>query len=161
MFRSVALALTLVLTGTATTNSVDIRRPRYRPPVAARVIAVFRAPTGPYGPGHRGIDYDTSPGQPVSAIGNGVVTFAGMVAHQAYVTVSHPDGLRSTTSVSSIDVGFGQSVRSGQRIGASGEICHLGVRRGHVYIDPSLLFEHRHAVLVPTRATSLSASSPR
>ena len=161
MFRTVALALTLAVSGATTNNSVGIRRPPYRPPVVARVVAEFRAPTGPYGPGHRGIDYDTSPGQQVVAIGAGVVTFAGMVAHQAYVTVSHPDGLRSTTSVSSIDVGFGQAVRSGQRIGTAGEICHLGVRRGQVYIDPALLFAHRHAVLVPTRATSLSASSPR
>jgi murein DD-endopeptidase MepM/ murein hydrolase activator NlpD len=165
MFRTVALALTLVLTGatttSTTTNSVDRRQPRYRPPVVARVVAGFRAPPSPFGPGHRGIDYDTSPRQAVVAIGNGVVTFAGVVAHQAYVTVSHPDGLRSTTSVSSIEVVLGQAVRSGQRVGSADEICHLGVRRGKAYIDPALLFAHGHAVLVPTRATSLSSSSPR
>ena len=161
MFRTVALALTLVLTGATTTNSVDRRQPRYRPPVVARVVAGFRAPTSPFGPGHRGIDYDTSPSQAVVAIGDGVVTFAGVVAHHAYVTVSHPDGLRSTTSVSSIEVVLGQAVRSGQRVGSADEICHLGVRRGQAYIDPALLFAPRHAVLVPTRATSLSPSSPR
>jgi len=161
MFRTVALALILVLSGPNTARAADSRPARYRPPVVARVIAGFRAPTTPYGPGHRGIDYDTSPGQPVVAIGNGVVTFAGVVAHQAYVTVAHPDGLRSTTSVASVDVGFGQPVRSGQRLGSAGEICHLGVRRGQAYIDPALLFAPRHAVLVPTRATSLSPSSPR
>src|SRR3954453_3077694 len=38
-----------------------------RPPVDAPVHDPFRAPVGPYGPGHRGIEYDTAPGTPIGA----------------------------------------------------------------------------------------------
>ena len=37
------------------------------PPVSAPVIDPFRLPFGPYGPGNRGLEYATRPGQPAAA----------------------------------------------------------------------------------------------
>ena len=68
----------------------------YSPPVVAPVIDPFRAPTGPYGPGNRGLEYATRAGAPVTAIGAGRVAFAGQVAGRLVVSVEHPDGLRSS-----------------------------------------------------------------
>src|SRR5690349_10370437 len=70
----------------------------YRPPVDAPVVDTFRLPDGPYGAGNRGLEYATSPGDPVRAIGDGLVVFAGPVAGNDAVTVLHPDGLRSSYS---------------------------------------------------------------
>ncbi|MBX3314861.1 MAG: peptidoglycan DD-metalloendopeptidase family protein [Actinobacteria bacterium] len=116
-------------------------RPRYRPPVDAQVSDPFRAPTEPWAPGNRGIEYATTPGQMVRAIGPGVVTFAGPVAGALHVTVRHPDGLRSSYSfVAAVRVGAGDVVDAGAVVAVAGERFHLGVRRGETYLDPSTLW---------------------
>lgn len=116
----------------------------YRPPVTAPVIDGFGQPVGPYSAGNRGLDYATAPGTVVRSIGDGVVVFAGTIAHQRYVTVLHRDGLRSSYSyLASVDVALGQAVQGGQRIGTAGTDLQLGVRRGDAYIDPARLFAHR------------------
>jgi murein DD-endopeptidase MepM/ murein hydrolase activator NlpD len=118
--------------------------PVYRPPVDAPVSDPFRQPIGPYGPGNRGLDYATVPGSPVIAIGAGVVVFAGTIANRLYVTVLHPDGLRSSYSyLDAIGVSLGQSIAAGQQIGTASGDVQLGVRRGDQYIDPASLFGRR------------------
>lgn len=113
----------------------------YRPPVDAPVIDPFRAPTSPYGPGNRGIDYATVPGTAVRAVAAGTVTFAGSVAGSRYVTVQHADGLRSSYGdLGSISVIEGQVVAGGDEVGRAGDTLHLGVRRGDEYLDPEALF---------------------
>lgn len=116
-------------------------RPRYRPPVDARVSDPFRAPSERWSAGNRGIEYATTPGQVVRAIGPGVVTFAGPVAGALHVTLRHPDGLRSSYSfVAAVRVGNGEVVQAGDVVAVAGERFHLGVRRGEVYLDPSTLW---------------------
>lgn len=124
----------------------------YQPPVDSPISDPFRPPAGPYGPGNRGIEYATSPGTPVRAIGAGAVIFAGQVGGQLFVTVQHPDGLRSSYSwLASVGDTVGQIVRTGDIVGTSGERFHLGVRLPDgTYIDPGSLFGPqvpRHAVL--------------
>lgn len=127
----------------------------YRPPVDAPVSDPFRAPLGPYGPGNRGLEYATGPGTPATAIGVGVVTFAGQVAGRGVVTVLHPDGLRSSlTGLRTVEVAVGRPVDHSTVLGSTGGVLHLGVRRGIEYLDPALLFgtptaAPLHAVLVP------------
>jgi murein DD-endopeptidase MepM/ murein hydrolase activator NlpD len=126
--------------------------PRYRAPVPRPVIDPFRAPTRTYGPGNRGLEYDTRPGDPVRAIGAGVVVFSGAVARHLHVTVLHPDGLRSSYSyLRATVVAVGRRVEAGTVVGTAGERMHLGVRRGVRYIDPATLFGRRRAVLVRAR----------
>jgi septal ring factor EnvC (AmiA/AmiB activator) len=121
-------------------------------PVDAPVVDPFRPPTGPYGPGNRGWELDTTPGQIVVAVGAGTVTFAGPVAGRGVVVVAHPDGLRSSlTGLAGVDTVRGRSVARGQPVGTAGETLHLGFRLGEEYLDPALLVgaAPTHAVLVP------------
>lgn len=124
----------------------------YRPPVDAPIADPFRAPSGPYGPGNRGIEYATPSGTQIRSIGPGVVLFAGQVGGQLFVTIRHADGLRSSYSwLASIGVAVGQQVAASEVLGTSAERFHLGVRMPDgTYIDPASLFgdeRPRHAVL--------------
>jgi len=115
--------------------------PGYHPPVDAPVLDPFRPPATAYGPGNRGLEYDTEPGTPVRAIADGEVTFAGLVAGTRHVTVLHPDGVRSTYSfLATVAVVVGQRVGQGDGVGTTAGTLHLGVRRGDAYFDPASLF---------------------
>ncbi|MEY3019343.1 MAG: hypothetical protein RLZZ272_327 [Actinomycetota bacterium] len=122
----------------------------YRLPVAGGVLRRFEPTTGPYGPGHRGVDLDAAPGTTVGAAADGVVAFAGSVAGVRWVSVDHADGIRTSYGpMSGIAVGVGEEVVRGQRLGrlASGghgergqdRGLHFGARRDGVYLDPLLL----------------------
>lgn len=116
-------------------------RPVYAPPTDAPVTDPFRPPPQPWLPGNRGIEYGTTPGSPVRAIGPGVVAFAGQVAGRLVVSVDHPDGLRSSyTGLAGIAVRAGQRVGGGTIVGLAADRLHLGVRRGDTYLDPASLW---------------------
>ena len=127
----------------------------FRPPVTGPVSRPFQAPDGPYGVGHRGLDYGVVPGDSILAIGGGVVVFAGQVGGRGYVTVLHPNGLRSSYSfVAGITVSKGQRVATGARLAAATERFMLSIRSGDIYLDPATLISAgpaappRHAHLV-------------
>lgn len=135
-------------TSGAQTNVVDPVPGSYSWPVVGPIIRGFTAPPNQYGAGHRGIDIAVPFGTPVRAANDGVVAFAGWVGGSLYVSIDHPDGVRTTYSwLSQIAVVTGQAVRTGDVIGATGhghpEIptphLHFGARIGNVYIDPMIL----------------------
>lgn len=110
-------------------------------PVQAPITDPFRAPASPYGPGNRGIEFATVPGQEVVAAGAGTVTFAGQVGGRLFVTVLHPDGVRTSYSfLRSIAVARGQLVGRGQKVGSAAAVFHVGARIRDAYIDPAVLF---------------------
>ena len=112
-------------------------RPVFRPPVDAPVTDPFRPPEDPYGPGNRGIEYDTEPGDVVRAAASGTVEFAGAVAGTLHVTVDHGGGLLSTYSyLQRISVRVDSTVAQGTVIGIAGERLHFGVRLEGRYTDP-------------------------
>ena len=112
----------------------------YRPPVAAAVAVPFALPNGPFGAGNRGLEYRTTPGEPVRAIGAGVVRFAGSVAGERFVTIEHADGLLSSYSyLARSTVRVGRFVVAGSVIGTASSRFQLGLRRGGDYIDPAPL----------------------
>lgn len=121
---------------------------RYAWPVRGPVIRPFEEPTGPFGPGHRGIDIAVPFGTELHAAQAGVVAFAGWVAGSLFVSIDHPDGIRTTYSwLSSVSVRRGTAVDRGQAIGATGHghpeeavpHLHFGARIGTRYIDPMTL----------------------
>jgi len=115
-------------------------RVAYRPPVTAPVSEPFRAPTTPYGPGHRGIEYASERGTVVGAAASGTVVFAGAVAGTRYVTLRHADGLRTTVGpLDEVDVAPGQRVVAGERLGIAAGPLLFTVRRGTEYLDPAPL----------------------
>jgi murein DD-endopeptidase MepM/ murein hydrolase activator NlpD len=127
--------------------------PRFVAPVVAPISDPYRPPTSPYGPGNRGIEYETEPGTDVRASGAGVVAFAGIIAYERYVSIDHQGGIRTTYAyLATIAVVAGQRVAQGDVIGTAGARLHFGARRFGVYIDPASLFETitaRHVRLVP------------
>ncbi len=124
------------------------------PPTSAPVLDPFRLPEGPYGPGNRGIEYDTDDGDPVVAAGSGVVAFAGPVAGALFVSVEHPGGLRVTYGyVGRILVRPGTRVDRGDLVALAAGPFHFTTRLHGAYVDPASLFgEARTRVrLVPHR----------
>ncbi len=124
----------------------------YVRPVDRAVLDPFRLPQGQYGPGNRGLEYDTLPGDPVRAIGAGQVTFAGQVAGRLVVSIVHPDGRRSSlVGLASLSVRAGELVARGTLVGTAAPQLHLGLREGERYVDPAPFLSDgpRRAVLVP------------
>lgn len=108
-------------------------------PVDGVVTDTFRPPEHFAGPGNRGWEYRTTSGSTVRAAASGVVAFAGAIAGRLYVSIDHPDGLRTTYSgLASVAVERGQPLAAGGRIGTTGTTFHFGVRRGTEYLDPAL-----------------------
>jgi len=124
--------------------------PVYSPPVDAPVVDPFRPPAHRYAAGNRGVDYATTPGEPVRAAAEGVVVFAGSVGGALHVTVLHPDGLRTSYSfLASIVVRRAQSVRGGDVLATAGARLHVGVRDpAGTYLDPSAIFGTGRPVVV-------------
>src|ERR687892_685237 len=140
-----ALATVIVTTalaaGPAGAQAEQQHPPTYAPPVSAPVTDPFRPPTGPYGPGNRGLEYDTRAGDPVWASADGTVVFAGPVAGTLHVSLRHADGVRTSYSfVDAVDVVLGQQVSRGDQIALAGERLHFGARDGDTYFDPAALF---------------------
>lgn len=134
----------------------------FRPPVEGPVIDPFRPPPTPYSAGNRGVDYATTPGQPVGATAAGLVTFAGQVGGTLNVVLLHGDGIRTSYSLlASVSVVAGQRVAAGQTVGTAGTDLHLGARAGDAYVDPQLLFgDGSPAVrLVPDRPPPAASST--
>ena len=134
--------------------ATDATKP-FLPPVDRPVSRAFVGPTGPYGRGHRGLDYAVRPGDVVTAIGDGVVVFVGLVAGNGYITVLHSNGLRSSYSyVKDFAVTRGRRVHAGAPVATTTARFMLTIRLGDVYLDPALLIGNggvtrpRHARLV-------------
>ncbi len=122
----------------------------YEEPVEADVIDRFRRPATDFGAGNRGWEYATALGQPVTAVGDGIVAFAGPVARRGVISIEHRDGIRSSlTGMRIIGVAAGDTVVRGQLIGTASRRLHLGFRRGGIYLDPAdVLSVKLHAVLI-------------
>lgn len=112
----------------------------YRVPADAAVVDPFRLGADPYGPGNRGVDLATAPGDEVVAAAGGTVTFAGPVGGRLHVTVLHPDGLRTTYSfLRRVTVSRGDGVAAGDVVGQADGPVHWSARAGDAYLDPLLL----------------------
>jgi murein DD-endopeptidase MepM/ murein hydrolase activator NlpD len=126
---------------------------------APAVVTPFRAPSHPYGPGHRGVDLGGAPDGPVLAARDGTVVFAGPVGGRDLVSVLHDDGLRTTYEPVLPVVETGAVIRAGEVIGllrpghagCAGQVClHWGVRRDrNEYLDPLVLLRPPRVRLLP------------
>jgi murein DD-endopeptidase MepM/ murein hydrolase activator NlpD len=120
----------------------------YMRPVKGPIIRHFEPPPTPFAAGHRGIDMAVPIGTQVVASNAGVVAFAGLVATELFVSIDHPDGIRTTYSfLTSVSIKKGDVVARGQPIALSGpghadstqSHLHFGARIGETYIDPEPL----------------------
>ena len=136
---AVAMALAAsMLAAEAGAQPHDGERLVFRPPVDAPAVDPFRPPEDPYGPGNRGVEYDTEPGDVVRAAAAGTVVFSGAVAGSLYVTLDHGGGVVSTYSyLQRISVRAGADAAGGQVIAIAGERLHFSVRVAGSYVDPA------------------------
>jgi murein DD-endopeptidase MepM/ murein hydrolase activator NlpD len=120
----------------------------YSWPVRGQVTREYDPPETPFGSGHRGVDVAAPLGTPVRAAQVGTVAFAGPVAGALFVSIDHPDGVRTTYSwLSEVRTRVGDRVERGEIVGLSGSghpgleppHLHFGARYGGEYIDPMLL----------------------
>ena len=135
--QTVTMALAVTMPPSAAAAATHHERPVFRPPVDAPVADPFRPPEDPYGPGNRGVEYDTVPGDVVRAAASGAVVFAGAVAGTLHVTVDHGGGLVSSYSyLQRLSVRVGTALDQGAVIGVAGERLHFSVRLEGAYTDP-------------------------
>lgn len=136
-------------TSSPPTSSTDAAR-AYGWPIRGRVLRGFEPAASPYGPGHRGIDIEAEAGTPVRSAERGVVAYAGTIGGERFISILHPDGIRTTYSwLSRLEAREGDVVVRGEVIGRSGSghpgskipHLHLGARWGEVYLDPLTLLE--------------------
>jgi murein DD-endopeptidase MepM/ murein hydrolase activator NlpD len=142
VFRFVRLSIFFVALATLVLPAAaDAQSSRFVPPVDAPIRDPYREPSTPNGPGNRGIEYATEPGTWVRASADGVVAFAGVIAHEQYVSIDHDGGIRTTYSyLATITTDAGERVEQGDVVGTSGDRLHFGARRDGVYFDPASLF---------------------
>ncbi|MCF8554988.1 MAG: M23 family metallopeptidase [Candidatus Nanopelagicales bacterium] len=129
----------------------------------ARLSLGFDRPPQNWLPGHRGVDLFGRSGEQVLAAGNGVVTFAGLVAGKGVVVINH-GMVRTTYEPVSASVTVGSRVRVGDVIGtlspgeshcatkATVSCLHWGLIRGEKYLNPLSLVQKR-VRLLPKRGT--------
>ena len=129
----------------------------------ARLSLGFDRPVQNWLPGHRGVDLFARSGEQVLAAGNGVVTFAGLVAGKGVVVINH-GMVRTTYEPVAASVTVGSRVRVGDVIGtlSPGEshcatqttvsCLHWGLIRGEKYLNPLSLVQKR-VRLLPKRGT--------
>ena len=132
------------------------RLPLEGPPL---VLRPFDLPTRAWLPGHRGVDLAATPGALVHAAGSGTITWAGLLVDRGVVVVTHAGGLRTTYEPVDATVAVGDRVAAGEVIATLGtgdvhcgslpRCLHWGLRRGRDYLDPMLLVDPGHAVLLP------------
>ncbi|MBI4259346.1 MAG: M23 family metallopeptidase [Actinobacteria bacterium] len=143
-----AAAVALMAAALVAVPAAPARGSGYLWPVKGPVVRGFDEPASPYSAGHRGIDIAVRYRTPVVAAAEGVVRFAGWVGGERFVSIDHPDGLRTTYSfLAEIRVGKGWAVAAGALLGATGTghsgstwpHLHFGVLDGDVYLDPLLI----------------------
>jgi murein DD-endopeptidase MepM/ murein hydrolase activator NlpD len=126
-------------------------------PVPDNVVRSFDPPELPWLAGHRGVDLAGQAGQPVHAAGQGVVTFAGTIAHIGVVSVTS-GALRTTYEPLQVRVHRGQQIAAGAvlgRLSLAGSHClpaaclHWGLLRGRDYLDPLALLGLERVRLLP------------
>ena len=129
----------------------------------ARLSAGFDRPAQNWLPGHRGVDLIGKSGDKVLAAGNGVITFAGIVAGRGVIVIKHGK-LRTTYEPVTASATIGSRVRVGDVIGtlsageshcsskATATCLHWGLLRGEKYLNPLSLVQKR-VRLLPKHAT--------
>ena len=81
------------------------------------VLRTFNKPAKNWLPGHRGVDLEAAPTDPIYAAGDGTVIYAGILAGIPTVSIEHPGGLRTTYQPVLPLVAVGDTVTGQQPIG--------------------------------------------
>ena len=100
-----------------TGHPTGFTNPVTRLPRPNRVLRPFNKPAKNWLPGHRGVDLEAAPADPIYAAGDGTVIYAGTLAGIPTVSIEHPGGLRTTYQPVLPLVAVGDTVTGKQPIG--------------------------------------------
>ena len=100
-----------------TDRPTGFTNPVTRLPRPNRVLRTFNKPAKNWLPGHRGVDLEAAPNDPIYAAGAGTVIYAGTLAGIPTVSIEHPGGLRTTYQPVLPLVAVGDTVTRQQPIG--------------------------------------------
>ncbi|RKW24611.1 MAG: M23 family metallopeptidase [Corynebacterium sp.] len=100
-----------------TGHPTGFTNPVTRLPRPNRVLRPFNKPAKNWLPGHRGVDLEAAPTDPIYAAGDGTVIYAGTLAGIPTVSIEHPGGLRTTYQPVLPLVAVGDTVTGQQPIG--------------------------------------------
>ncbi|WP_107488850.1 peptidoglycan DD-metalloendopeptidase family protein [Streptomyces subrutilus] len=131
--------------------------PGVRPlPGPLSVARWWDPPPTPYAAGHRGVDLSAPVGAEVRAVGPGRVHYAGEVAGRGVLSLTLPNGLRTTYEPVRALVSEGEAVTAGQVVAVltRGSHCqapclHWGLLSGEVYLNPLALLPRPTPRLLP------------
>lgn len=111
-------------------------------PRAGVVLRAFDNPEHDWLPGHRGVDLPLEIGAAVLSPEEGVVAFVGIVVGTPTVSITHPDGVRTTYQPVHATVTTGEVLTVGQQIGTLGHPTtaypglQWGAKIGEDYTNP-------------------------
>jgi murein DD-endopeptidase MepM/ murein hydrolase activator NlpD len=119
------------------------------PVIGSGLINSYRQSEGPYGPGHRGVDYQVELGQGIFAPQDGNVHFVGKVVNRQLISLSHDGNLLTAFEPVCSKLTQGEQVFKGDLIG---EVCeadesyqphcedtfcmHFSIRKNGEYLSP-------------------------
>ncbi|MFG2878639.1 M23 family metallopeptidase [Streptomyces sp. NPDC048337] len=132
--------------------------PGVRPlPPPLTVTRWWDPPPTPYAAGHRGVDLSAPVGAELRAVGPGRVHYAGQVAGRGVLSLTLPNGLRTTYEPVRPLVSEGEEVTAGQAVATltPGSHCptpclHWGLLAGEVYLNPLTLLPRPTPRLLPS-----------
>ncbi|WP_366087611.1 M23 family metallopeptidase [uncultured Corynebacterium sp.] len=111
-------------------------------PRAGMILRPFDKPEHNWLPGHRGVDLPLDIGADVLSPADGVVAFAGMVVGTPTISITHPDGVRTTYQPVHTILTVGEVVAEKQIIGRLGHPTtpypglQWGAKIGEDYLNP-------------------------
>ncbi|WP_404956017.1 M23 family metallopeptidase [Streptomyces sp. 147326] len=151
------LSLLLALAQAALPGPVPGPPPGARPlPAPLTVARWWDPPPTPYAAGHRGVDLSAPVGAELRAVGPGRVHYAGQVAGRGVLSLTLPNGLRTTYEPVRPLVAEGEQVMAGQVVAvlAEGSHCpapclHWGLLSGETYLNPLTLVPRPTPRLLP------------
>ncbi|MFE9565314.1 M23 family metallopeptidase [Streptomyces sp. NPDC006487] len=131
--------------------------PTGRPlPSPLTVVRWWDPPPTPYAAGHRGVDLAAPVGAELRAIGPGRVHYAGPVAGRGVLSLTLPNGLRTTYEPVRPLVAQGAEVTTGQVVAllTEGPHCprpclHWGLLHAEAYLNPLTLLPRPTPRLLP------------
>ncbi|MFZ3494389.1 M23 family metallopeptidase [Streptomyces sp. 5.8] len=132
-------------------------------PSPLTVVRWWDPPPTPYAAGHRGVDLAAPVGAELRAVGPGRVHYAGPVAGRGVLSLTLPNGLRTTYEPVRPLVAQGAEVTKGQVVAllTDGPHCprpclHWGLLHTNTYLNPLTLLPHPTPRLLPLSGQGLS-----
>ncbi|MFJ4780492.1 M23 family metallopeptidase [Streptomyces sp. NPDC088762] len=136
-------------------------------PAPLTVARWWDPPPTPYAAGHRGVDLSAPVGAELRAVGPGRVHYAGQVAGRGVLSLTLPNGLRTTYEPVRPLVAEGEQVTAGQVVATltAGSHCpapclHWGLLRGEEYLNPLTLLPRPTPRLLPTSTPAAPTPAP-